>query len=191
MNTSVDISGALRKLDMGRNGIRKAISRALNKTATTGRAQASKAIRDAGYNMKARDIKAAITIPSRATTSALQFELRGRSKPIPMIQYGARETRGGGVSVNVKNGRKVLSHAFIATMPSGHRGVFERVGKAHKRVPKNGRLVPSGLPIVEKFGPSIKAAFGSDAVQTSVKRAIVERFPVVLEQELRYESLRS
>ncbi len=39
-------------------------------------------------------------------------------------------------------GRKSIEHGFIATMPSGHRGVFAR-----------GR--PSRLPIVEARGPSI------------------------------------
>lgn len=39
-------------------------------------------------------------------------------------------------------GRKTIEHGFIATMPSGHRGVFVRGG-------------PSRLPIREARGPSI------------------------------------
>lgn len=56
---------------------------------------------------------------------------------------GTRQTKHG-VSYRVSRtaGRKRIEHGFIATMPSGHRGVFVR-----------GR--PSRLPIVEAKGPSI------------------------------------
>jgi hypothetical protein len=185
----IDINNALAKLDMSRNGVRPAVARALNKTGTTGRAQASRSIQAAGYNMKAGDIKAAITLPRRASSGNLNLELRARGKPIPLIQFAARATKSG-VSVNVKNGRRLLSHAFIATMPSGHRGVFQRVGRMHKRVVRDGRRLSTGLPIKELFGPSIKAAFASEPVKTDVINTMRERFPIVLVQELRFEALR-
>lgn len=185
----IDINNALRKLDVRRNGVKPAVARALNKTGTTGRAQASRSIQAAGYNMKAGDIKAAITLPRRASQDDLNIELRARGKAIPLIQFGARATKRG-VSVNVKRGRTTLSHAFIATMPSGHRGVFERVGTMHKRVARHGRRLSSGLPIRELFGPSIKAAFASDAVSSEVINTMRARFPVVLVQELNFEALR-
>jgi hypothetical protein len=72
----------------------------------------------------------------------------------PLINYGAKQTKKG-VTVRVKNGRTTLRHAFIATMPNGHKGVFERVGSGHKRVTKKGRSYMSGLPIKELYGPSI------------------------------------
>ncbi|MBA7613751.1 hypothetical protein ES703_21007 [subsurface metagenome] len=56
---------------------------------------------------------------------------------------GTRQTKRG-VSYRISRtvGRKTIEHGFIATMPSGHRGVFAR-----------GDL--SRLPIGEKRGPSI------------------------------------
>lgn len=56
---------------------------------------------------------------------------------------GTKQTKRG-VSYRLSRtaGRKRIEHGFIATMPSGHRGVFAR-GQ------------PSRLPIVEARGPSI------------------------------------
>lgn len=182
---SVDISGALNKLDLTQRGVRSAAARALNKSATTGRAQASREIKAQGYGMKVSDIKAAISIAHRAKGNDLNAEIRATGKPIPLIQYSARQTHHG-VSVNVKNGRTVLAHAFIAIMPSGHRGVFNRVGTAHKRV--RGRS--SGLPIKELFGPSVKAAFKNPAVVSAITNTLRIRYPIVLAQELNYEALK-
>jgi len=56
---------------------------------------------------------------------------------------GTKQTKHG-VSYRLSRtaGRKRIEHGFIATMPSGHRGVFARGG-------------PSRLPIREARGPSI------------------------------------
>lgn len=186
---AVDISGALAKLDLTDRAVRSAAARALNKTATTGRAQASREIKAQGYGMKVGDIRAAISIPVRANQGNLNTEIRARGKPIPLIQYSARQTRSG-VSIQVKNGRTVLSHAFIAVMPSGHRGVFERVGKGHKRVERRGRNISTGLPIKELFGPSVKAAFGNPTVAGVITDTMRARYPIVLAQELNYEALK-
>lgn len=60
-----------------------------------------------------------------------------------LIAFSARQTKHG-VSYRISRtaGRKKIEHGFIATMPSGHRGVFVR-GQ------------PSRLPIKEARGPSI------------------------------------
>lgn len=186
INVSVktDIDRALRKLHLTKDESRKAIARALSKTATTARAEAARDIRDAGYGLKIGDIKDAISI-RRATAYDLKALVRATGRPIPLIQYGARQTKKG-VTVNVKNGRKRIAHAFIATMPNGHKGVFVRKGDQHRRVMRNGRVVSTGLPIRELYGPSIPSAFANEVVQRAIASAIRERFPTVLKQELAY-----
>lgn len=187
---TIDINNALDKLNLNKNGVKPAVARALNKTVVTGRAEGARAIQAAGYNMKAGDIKRALRADQRATRANLNAQITASGQPIPLIQFAARPT-GSGVSVNVKNGRKIIPHVFIAVMPgSGHRGVFERVGNAHKRVTKAGKRYTSGLPIKELYGPSIKAAFGSAQVIQQVSTVMRERFPVVLVQELKFEALR-
>lgn len=53
--------------------------------------------------------------------------------PVPLIKLGKGTERGTGVRV----GRKVIKGGFVATMPSGHEGIYKRRG-------------PSRLPIDEQ-----------------------------------------
>ena len=182
-----DITKALRKLDVTREQARKAIPRALNKTATTARAEAAREIKAAGYGLKIAAIKKSITIV-KATGAELRAIVRASGKPTPLIEYEARQTRAG-VTVAVLRGRKLIKGAFIATMPTGHRGVFVRQGMTRKRVMRNGRLTSSGLPIRELYGPSVPQAFANTVVQAALASAIRERFPIALRQELRFAGL--
>lgn len=159
----------------------KAKVRALNKIAAQAKVAASKEIRAAGYNMKATAIKKRIVI-KRATSGNPVVVVRCSGNPIPLIEFSARDEPSG-VSVNVKNGRKLIKGAFIATMASGHRGVFIRRGNAHK---KNAKGVRSGLPIDQLFGPGINKAFANEVVQAALIRLIKVKFPTVLEREMRW-----
>jgi hypothetical protein len=106
-----------------------AVSRALNKTSTTVRAETARAIRTAGYKIKIGVIKRGLKV-RRATRSTLRTAIDATGRPIPLIEYGAHavKTHGGGVSVDVLHGRKMIPGVFVATMPNGHRGVCVRVG---------------------------------------------------------------
>lgn len=80
---------------------------------------------------------------------------------IPLIEFGAKgrepsRGRGPGVSAKLRGGRGRYPHAFIATMHSGHRGVFQRVPGANRHGPAPHR---SQLPIVELRGPSLPHVF--------------------------------
>lgn len=195
ISVHADISKALQKFNLTREDAARAIPRALNKTATTARADASRQIRSEGYGIKAGDIKAAIAI-RKATLAEITATLQVRGRPIPLIKYSARATKDG-VVVSVKNGRLLVKHAFIATMPSGHKGVFVRVDSAsHARLLaskgikaygfKRKANYKHGLPIRELFGPGIPSAFRNEAVQKAMQEAVRKRFPVVLGQELNY-----
>jgi minor tail protein Z (GPZ) len=197
LTTKIDLSGALRKLEILRSEQPKAIIRALNKTSKSARAQAAREIVGVGYGMKIAGIKKAISI-RRATRAELTAIVQASGKPIPLINYSARQTKAG-VSVAVLNGRTTITGAFIATMPSGHKGVYLRVGSAtEKRMVARGAMkitkgrkiaYKHGLPIRQLFGPSVPNAFVNKLVQEAVIRTIRERFGVVLEQELRYIAL--
>ncbi|KVM47118.1 hypothetical protein WJ58_28880 [Burkholderia ubonensis] len=169
--------------------IARATARALNKTAAQVRTGASREIRAAGYNLKAGTIRKTLST-TRATPARLIAALTATGRPIPLINYGARQTTKG-VTVRVKNGSKTLRHAFIATMASAHIGVFERVGTGHKRVTKNGRAHWSGLPIRELYGPSIPDALGNAAVQKTMGQLIEDRYPTILAHEFAWISTHS
>jgi Prophage minor tail protein Z (GPZ) len=197
-HVSVDISNALRKFNLVQEETRSAIPRALNKTATTVRARAARQIRSVGYGIKIAAIKKSITI-RKANRAELTAIVRAAGKPIPLINYSARKNKSG-VTVAVLNGKKTIDGAFIATMHTGHKGVFVRVGSAAERhAIGRGALKVSkgpkkysykhGLPIRELFGPSVPNAFANTIVQNALEEVVQQRFGVVLEQELRFVKL--
>lgn len=95
------------------------------------------------------------TIETKADHQTATVTISGRR--IPLIEFSARgpepsRGRGGGVRYRIGARANRIPRAFIATMPSGHRGVFERADKA-------GRPQKARLPITEKFGPSLPHIF--------------------------------
>jgi hypothetical protein len=159
-----------------------AAPRAINKMIAQVKTGAAREIRDAGYKLKVSDIKKGLKL-SYATASSLTARVTASGKPIPLAAYGARQTAKG-VSVDVLHGRKVITHAFIATMPSGHKGVFIRVGKQHKKRAGKGGTIWSGLPIKELFGPSVPDGMANAAVQAALQRLVLEKFPDILRQQI-------
>ncbi|WP_028536640.1 phage tail protein [Paludibacterium yongneupense] len=167
--------------------VNKAAVRAINKTAMQARTESVRAVRTAGYNIKASAVRNSFKL-QRATKNNLTAVLTSTGKPIALIDYGARQV-GSGVSVAVKNGRKIINHAFIAKMRSGHKGVFVRIGKSHRTVVRNGKRVRTGLPVKELFGPSVPTALANEKVQNAVKRLIKEKLPKIFAHELRFASM--
>jgi hypothetical protein len=161
----------LRSLDATREEVKGAVTRSLNKTATTVRNEASTEIRKI-YNLKAGVIKKQIKIKkaNRANPTAI---ISASGRPIPLIEFTARQ-RKAGVSVLIKRGqRKVVRSAFIAKMPSGNVGVFQRKGKLR-------------LPIRELFSISLPRVFTSKAIFAALVKIARQRFPVVFAQEARF-----
>lgn len=189
ISVKLDISRALAKCDRISADVKdKAIVRAVNKTAAQVKVQSAREVRDAGYNLKIAQIKKAIQL-KRAGKSDLVAVLKATGRPIGLINYGARQTKAG-VSVQVKNGRKLIKGAFIATMPNGHQGVFIRKGVGHKKIVVGGKARWSGLPIEELFGPSIPSAFMNKVVQDALKASVKEKFPRLLKHEIEYLRLK-
>ena len=183
VNVKHNVSQLLMELEAASREMRDtAVVRALNKTADQVKVQASREVRDAGYALKMADIKGALRV-RRANQGNLRASVIASGRPIPLIKYGARQTAKG-VTVNVKSGRKLIPGAFIATMPSGHRGVFVREpGGKHKKVSKAGKVAWHQLPIRELYGPSIPDGLANKAVQQSLQRFIADRFPKLLTHE--------
>lgn len=185
INVRSNINSVLRDMDRITTSVRDvATVRALNKTIAQVKTAAAREMRDAGYNLKVSDIKKSLA-SFNASSSNLTAKCVASGRPIPLIRYGARQTSKG-VSVSVLHGRKVITGAFIATMPSGHKGVYVRTSDHHKKVAKNGRVTWSGLPIKELFGPSVPNGLANQAVQASLQRLVEEKFPVILRQQIKY-----
>lgn len=177
-----------------------AITRALNKSAASAKTAMVREIsRDTGLaSAKVRD--RIFVIPARVSTlrDRQVATLTASAKPIPLIDYGASgpepsRGQGGGVRSKLKGGAKRIPDAFIATMRSGHRGVFRRAGKAGART---GRIIGAAsrrrsagawgpnLPIVELHGPSLARVFEKH-VGVGLARAI-EQLQKNLRSEFRF-----
>lgn len=156
----------------------RAIRRAVYRSGVAARTEMSKNIRtDTG--IAAAKIKDAMTL-TQPSDNAILLTISG--KRLPLIEFKARgpepsRGRGRGVSYSLPGGRGRAPHAFIETMPSGHRGVFERwPGRAKTVRTARGR---SGLPIRELHGPSLVKVFekylpiaadrGREALETNLR----------------------
>lgn len=121
----------------------RAIARALNRAAVSTRTAMVRAVaRDIG--LPVGTVREA-TRTENAIPTNLTARVIARGSRIPLIDFRARQTKSG-VSARLAGGAGKYPHAFIATMRSGHRGVFRRSG-------------PRRLPITELHGPSIVHVF--------------------------------
>lgn len=147
----------------------RALVRSMNRAMVSGRTFVAPLIaRDMG--LTSTTVRASMSIKN-ATYDRPVAVLGSTLKRIPLIQFGARgprpsRGRGRGVSARTPAGR--YPHAFIATMASGHEGVFERRGR-------------SRLPIKELFGPSPGHVFAKYRPQTMAR--IKESFQTNFDHE--------
>lgn len=187
----------------------KVISRALNKTLTGIKTDASTEIR-AILNAKKADVDATFKVTS-ASVADMSCKFVSTGRALPLMTFGARQTKKG-VSVQVKKtvARSVVAGSFLATMKSGHQGVFWR--KWHEKgVSKSGfesqanrvgyfwsvkaqRFVPMALlpqsfrlPIKELFSSRVPDVLSDPPVINAVLDKANERLLTNLDHEVNYE----
>lgn len=171
----------LRKLLKASNG--KAPLRALRKAGGTAlrdmRAEASKRVRQR-KRIRAQIVRKALSLsrPKGSDIAQLEWGLRVSGKAVPLVAYPHRQTRRG-MSVAVNRGKRTLiPGAFLASMPSGHRGVFVRRGM--KR-----------LPIDQQFGSRVTDALlhvgEVEGVQRRGQETLIRTFRRLLPLELEKE----
>lgn len=181
IDVRADIDRAVRSLTaLQRTILPAATARALNKTAGQAKTQAGREI-STRYNMSSRVAGRQIRV-TRATKTSLTAIVRPSGRKLPVMAFQARQTAAG-VRVQIKRGSpKVIAHAFIARTRSGHIGVFAR-GRY-----SGGRFVHQKprLPITELFTVGVPQAFGSRLVIEALQRKVREKFPRILEHEIRF-----
>ena len=172
IDTVPDISVITTALGNLGNQAPSAASRALNRLATTVRARAAREI-SKDMKVKVGTARGAMRI-ARATRNQLESRVIAKGARIPLIEFKARQTRPG-ATYDAGRGRKTLQSGFIATMASGHRGVFTRQGPYLVSV--KGRYAGQRRQrIYERFGPSIPRVFAQERVQTALRQVIAERW---------------
>ena len=158
--------------------ISKQIAGALNDTARKARTAVSRNVR-AEYNIKAKDIKAAIRL-GYATVNSLETYIEATGRALPLRAFPHRQTKQG-VSVSIMKKRYVIKKAFVATMKSGHKGVFARGqygrGKFKFRYQRTEPTNRNDLQINELHTTSIPSAMGKQSILDSLAKQINKDFP--------------
>ena len=156
----------------------KALGRGLAKTAKSGATAAKKEIAKE-YNIKQAEVAKRMTVS--VNTAQLEARIRTRSlktNRIPAIAFSAVHLKKKGVTIKVKRskGKTLLKHAFISTMPSGHKGVYQRADKATRR-----------LSIKEVMGIEVPAMLQSRAVLPAVEKRVNEQLIKTVVSSLQFE----
>lgn len=166
-----ELRALLKVTPAARRALRKAGQTALRDM----RSEASKRIRQRKRLKASAVSKALVMAKPTGRPEEGTWALRVRGTPIPLSAYPHRQTKKG-VSVEVNKGkRSLVKSAFLATMGSGHKGIFLRRGA--KR-----------LPIDERFGSRPVDALlhegESEAVGERGARSMVSAFTRLLAMEL-------
>lgn len=157
-----DINAILVDFDQLPGRVTRATIRAMNRAIASGRAEMSTLIAD-DTGLRVTDVRKALTV-SEASVERPQARLATTLKRIPLIKFGARgprpsRGRGEGVSYRLRGSAGRVATAFIATMRSGHEGVFVRSGGLTLKANQFKGYTRKRLPIRELFGPSLGHVF--------------------------------
>lgn len=150
-------------------GFEKALVRTAKKAGRDSiRALKSAAVRSIRFRKRIRLKKINASLPTRATggrdLESLEWRMDVSGEPIPIADFPHRQTaQGVSVAINASS-RKLIKSAFVATLKSGHEGVFRRRGAAR-------------LPIDELFSTKVLDLFNNDGMIP----AITERARVAWE----------
>lgn len=154
--------------------IPKIISRAINRTSITARAQIARRIAEK-VTARVSDIKKKIS-RTKATYRHWVSTLSISAKRIPLKSFKPRQiAKGVTYKIEKTSGRKLVMSAFLATMRSGHTGVFKR--KSDSR-----------LPIIELHGPSLGQVFeGTSSIVRAVQRSTGKMLEKNIDDQLKLQ----
>ena len=149
-----------------------AVLRAIKRGTMAARTEAARTVsKDMGLAVSVVRKASVMTPPS---AQILEGILRVSLRRIPLINFKAKgpeptRGKGRGVSYRSSGGRKSIKSAFIATMPSGHRGVFKRADR--RRMPIKQLYGPSAGRVADLHRKAI-AARGAEAAEKELDRLL-------------------
>ena len=187
---TIDFTGT-KSLDDLAKAFPVAAIRALNRTGRAAEVQANREIRRT-WNISRAEVDKAIShrvsgVNRISKRGVMEYRIRARGGRIPWIRFNPRQTTTG-VSISIIRGhRKVVPHAFIQTMQSGHMGVFVRRGP--KRTTTAGAYKNTGIlrqPIIERFTISVADMFGSKKVFDRLDEFVGAKLATEMNQQVSY-----
>ena len=190
-NVQVDVSqidNLALQLDRVGKMTRKAIVASLNRAGDMGYTAAKRALSaQTGVKQSALEHGAEGLAKIHASIDTLEFRLIARSSTTPLSYFSPTQTKAG-VAASPWNKRRTFSGTFMATMSSGHVGVF-----AHESGPQNyarrvspttGRIYYSATNIRQLWGPSIAKELLRGETPEAFKKTATDNFVPRLTHEL-------
>lgn len=147
----------------------KAVAMALADTQRNTKTKAASAIAK-HMGAKSAGVKEAIDLPFVAV-GQYQADIKASKRPIPLINFKVRQTAKG-VSTTAWGKTTQIHGAFIATMKSGHRGVYRRTS-SHR------------TPIKELWGPTVLGTFVTPEVAAIIQETMKKRIAYNLARRVR------
>ena len=195
--TAIDVYGDIPQLardlsSFNRHGVKRALRNAINKAGDKTRTLLKKKIRTE-HNLPAKLVNRAITtVRARPRDMAYTIKARGPQIPISKVKGFNPKTaqKALGVSINTGTGRRIIRGAFVATMPSGHVGVFVRkqqMKPRQKKVSSTGRISYPGLKIRELRFPSVGHMLTADDTANEGYNFFEQQFSPLFGQQLQRE----
>lgn len=158
------IDKALKELAHIKDGTPRAVSAALNKTATGAKTDIKRLV-VADYFVKQKDVGETLSIkkasPGNLTATVItagsvipliKFRVSRRTPPTPKRGVKVNVKRDGNGGIAGKGGQK----GFLAAMHSGHTGIFVRAGKGR-------------FPIKELMGPAVPSMVNKHIEEINTK----------------------
>lgn len=204
----IDVEAVKKMLGDCKTAPGKVISRALNKTMTGIKTDAWNEIKQV-LNAKQTDVYDTFKV-TKASVADMSCKFVSTGKHLPLMTFGARQTtKGVSVQVLKTHPRETIPKTFIATMKSGHKGVFwrkwhqpnlnsgfesqaNRAGYFWSR--KSQRFVPMALlpdrfrfKISERFSLRVPDLLSGPPVIDAVMTKANERLVTNLDREVNYE----
>lgn len=131
------------------------------------------------YNITQKYLSRMAAVYPRAVSSRLYGGIKISYSPVPLIAFKPKKMQRN-VTVTIRKGKTVVIHnAFIATMESGHKGVFSpgRYAKGRGFIPENTKTASGKVRITEiktaspftmgtskNVAEDVKAFMGSEVV---------------------------
>ena len=179
-----------------RAGIGAATARASNKAGNKTKTFAVRMLAKK-YNFKIGTLKPMFRVSPRARKNNPTVAIMGRGARIPMIKVkGAKRQGARGVRFNAGGGSKVHAHTFLATMESGHKGIFVRTHKRggrrpHRVSPSTGKRYRTQLGIRELTQPSPAHMITNAEASQEIFKFFTTDYPIQLRQQLDWEVTKS
>lgn len=170
----------------------KAMASALSKMAAQAKTEAGRLVPEI-YNIKPTEVKTSMYVVNAVPDNlvAVLKARKGRKQGIPLMSFGVRkrQRQGNPLTVTIVKGQpRTLRDVFVTRLPSGHWGVFERIGPKVEAGPRSRYFATGALrqKIKEKFSIGPLQMISSDRVVRQLNAFVKEKLKVIVDHEIKF-----